>query len=380
MEKQYCAAPWRGLHINFRGDVKTCCAGDPNLLGDLNHHTMADILHGEKMREIRISIKNGKLHPEYCHNCIQAERYGRSERNWHNDVNPDFDASLADLDDHRPSIIDVRWNITCNLSCNYCGPYCSSKWAALMGEKYVNGARPYYNSVCDYINFNRSHVREVALVGGEPLLLPENETLLEVIPDDAIVTLITNMNVDFDSNTIVAKLKGKNRVGWSMSFDNVSDRFEYVRSGGAWSLTDRNVRTVVGFMKDLGHWGGIHAVYNLYSATHLCELRRYANEVGVNILWQTLYQPDYLDPMLLGTKVRDLCLEKIHQYQREFDLTDSEKDFFENVVNRWKENRLVSDQQISRLRQHIQDIETKYHRRDLGRFSKLWPELAFLSE
>jgi radical SAM protein with 4Fe4S-binding SPASM domain len=143
MENRYCAAPWRGLHINFRGDVKTCCAGDPNMLGNLDSSSIDEILQSPKLHEIRRTIQSGALHPEYCSNCIKAERYGTSERDWHNNTNLDFDVATAAIDDHRPSIIDVRWNITCNLACNYCGPYCSSKWAALMKFEYRSGARPY---------------------------------------------------------------------------------------------------------------------------------------------------------------------------------------------------------------------------------------------
>ncbi len=52
----YCAAPWRGLHINPRGDVKTCCAGDPNMLGNLNTNNIIEILNGDLLQEIRGSI------------------------------------------------------------------------------------------------------------------------------------------------------------------------------------------------------------------------------------------------------------------------------------------------------------------------------------
>ena len=47
MSNFYCAAPWRGLHINPRGDVKTCCAGNPNMLGNLNTQTIEQILNGD---------------------------------------------------------------------------------------------------------------------------------------------------------------------------------------------------------------------------------------------------------------------------------------------------------------------------------------------
>lgn len=96
MSNFFCAAPWRGLHINPRGDVKTCCAGDPNMLCNLNDHNIEEILHSPVMQEIRSSIQQGRPHP-YCYNCVQAERYGRSERDWHNNVNPDFDIKTASL-------------------------------------------------------------------------------------------------------------------------------------------------------------------------------------------------------------------------------------------------------------------------------------------
>ena len=46
----YCAAPWRGLHINVRGDVKTCCAGNPNMLGNLDSQGIEEILNGTKLK------------------------------------------------------------------------------------------------------------------------------------------------------------------------------------------------------------------------------------------------------------------------------------------------------------------------------------------
>ena len=138
-----------------------------------------------------------------------------------------------------------------------------SKWAALKQVPFKSGTRPYYEQVCDFIEQHHEHIHEVALVGGEPLLLPENERLLDVIPETAIVTLITNMNVDLEKNKIFKKLAQRNKVGWSMSFDNVGERFEYVRHGGSWQTLQNNLAVVKDLMKNNGHWGGIHAVYKI---------------------------------------------------------------------------------------------------------------------
>ena len=373
MTNFFCAAPWRGLHINPRGDVKTCCAGDPNMLGNLNDKNIEEVLHGPVMQEIRQSIRSGKPH-EYCYNCVQAERYGRSERDWHNNVSPEFDCTTASDFDHKPTLIDVRWNVTCNLSCNYCAPACSSKWAALKQVPFKSGARPYYDQVCDYLEQHTDSIREVALVGGEPLLLPENERLLDVIPQDAVVTLITNAAVNLNNNKIFQKLAQRSRVGWSLSFDNIEQKFEYVRYGGQWTQLLSNLELIQDLMRTQGHWGGIHAVYNVYNITNIVEFTQFARSRGLSIQWQSLYQPECLDPARLGDRVLELARKEIDTLLSLNICLDSERIFFENVL----QSLNPRDNKQEEFKQHIVDIETQYHRDKLGNFRKLWPELEFL--
>jgi MoaA/NifB/PqqE/SkfB family radical SAM enzyme len=373
MSNFYCAAPWRGLHINPRGDVKTCCAGDPNMLGNLNEQSIQSILHGPVMQQIRQTLRQGRPHEQYCHNCVQAERYGRSERDWHNQLNPEFNSNTVGDLDHVPVLIDVRWNITCNLSCNYCGDKCSSKWADLKKIPFRSGARPYYEQVCEYLNAHQSHIKQVALIGGEPLLLKENERLLDVIPDDCLVTLITNLSVDLDNNKIFTKLSQRKNVGWSVSFDNIGSRFEYVRHGGSWNLLQKNIKKIQSCQE---HKIGIHAVYNLYNATRLYELVDWAKSNNITIQWQSLYQPDYLDPLRLGQKIKTLALLELQRVLDRKDLTTSERDFLlRAVANYDKPHEIIS---IQVLADHVQEIETKYHQDQQGKFNELWPEISTL--
>jgi len=376
----YCAAPWRGLHINPRGDVKTCCAGNPNMLGNLNTNTITEILNNDVMQQVRASIAQGIPH-SYCSNCVQAERFGADgERQWHNNVNPNFDYATAGDRYHYPVIVDVRWNTTCNLSCNYCDPSASSKWAALKQVPFKSGTRPYYEQVCDFLEQHHEHIHEVALVGGEPLLLPENERLLEVIPESAIVTLITNMNVDLQKNKIFHKLTQRRQVGWSMSFDNVGDRFEYVRHGGSWAMLQDNLATVKQLMKNNGHWGGIHAVYNIYNATRLCELKQFARDTDTTILWQNLFQPRCLDPFLHGSTVAHLAAAEIEQLYQQNLVAESERTFFDRALAKYKSNATMSDHVTVSFEfsQHIKKNEHQFHPDKQGKFVELWPELAYL--
>ena len=378
MSNFYCAAPWRGLHINPRGDVKTCCAGNPNMLGNLNQHGIIAILNSSQMKHIRSSLSQGQAH-EYCSNCVNAERFGgRSERAWHNDVNADFDYATAGDQYHYPVIVDVRWNTTCNLSCNYCGEACSSKWAGIKGIAVKSGTRSYYDSVCDFLEQHHDCIHEVALVGGEPLMLPENDRLLDVIPQDAIVTLITNLSVDLDNNKIFQKLSKRNRVGWSMSFDNTGAQLEYVRHGARWDQIKENVFKIKQLMHTQGHWGGIHAVYNIYNATHICELRQFAEQAGVSVLWQSLFQPEYLDPTLHGPELAVQATQEIERFYALGIATAAEQQFFDQALATYQQVKSVNPEISNQFQQHIHDIEHVYHTDQSGGFVKLWPELAHL--
>lgn len=380
MSNFYCAAPWRGLHINPQGNIKTCCAGNPHMLGNLNDLDISQALNSSKAQEIRASISQGIPH-EYCSNCVKAERFGaESERHWHNRLNPDIDCATAGSQYQYPVLVDVRWNTTCNLSCNYCDPSNSSKWAAIKKISFKSQTRPYYEQVCDFLEQHQDHIQEVALVGGEPLLLPENERLLDVIPKDCIVTLITNMNQDLQNNKIFNKLAQRKKVGWSMSFDNVGAQFEYVRHGADWNLLLNNLNTVRELFVSQGHWGGIHAVYNLYNATRLVEFKQFAQQQDLSITWMNLFGPEPLDPFLHGTQVADLAAKQIEILKTQNAFSEPEQAFFTQALNKYRSGDTARPYIKTKFWNFTNNLETKYHPETLGQFQKLWPELSWLCQ
>jgi hypothetical protein len=184
------------------------------------------------------------------------------------------------------------------------------------------------------------------------------------------------MSVDLDKNKIFKKLSQRNRVGWRMSFDNIGDRFEYVRHGGEWELLKHNLSMVKELMTNSGHWGGIHAVYNIYNATRITELRKWAEEQGVSVLWQNLFQPDYLDPFLHGPEVAQLAAAEIELFYATGLATPVERSFFDNALNTYRSVKEARPGIEQKFKQHIVEIETQYHVDKAGEFAKLWPELA----
>ena len=371
--KKYCAAPWRGLHLNFDGRVQTCCAADPAVLGKNNKGTIESILQGPALTEVKESIKQGVLHELYCKGCIDREDAGfESERDWHNNISPDFDCKNADVNEHIPSLIDVRWNNTCNLACTYCSEDFSTKWASIKGLPQNMTINTQYQKVIDYIKKHKSHTKEVAMVGGEPLIMKENNLLLDILPEDVLVTVISNMTTDFDKFPVPNKLLGRKRVGWSMSFDNIGKRFEYVRWGSTWEQLNKNVTTVANKINNSQQHGGIHSVYNIYNCTRLCELKQYALDKGITILWQYVWG-DYLDPTLHNAKVRGLAIEEIQKFRSTFTPDGSDKIFLDNTEEQLQKG---TTNQSKEFLEFTDDIENKFHPDQKGQFAKLWPEIA----
>jgi organic radical activating enzyme len=373
MSNFYCAAPWRGLHIDPAGFAKTCCAGKA-ILGNLNTNTITEIINGPVLKEIRTSIKQGIPH-EYCNDCVKAERFGSSERNWHNTISPKFDPATADINEHLPALIDVRWNTTCNLSCNYCDQNASSKWANLLKKPTASTTRKYYTEVCEYIEQHKEHIRQVALVGGEPLLLPENERLLEVLPDNQQIILITNLSIDLENNKIFKKLLTKSLVSWHVSFENLGPQFEYVRHGAQWDTLEKNLQTLYA-LRDTGHRASIHAVYSLYNATCLVELVEWAKRQQLDINFQGLYRPECLDPLFHNEGIRKLAMDQLDQVLARPDLTHRERTFL--TQTRTTYNSPQTRNLTKEFLEHTTKLETEYHPDQQGQFAKLWPEIYTL--
>lgn len=376
----HCAAPWRGLHITPGGIVKTCCAGDPSMGGNLNQNTIQEILNSDIMRDIRTSISQGRAHP-YCSVCVAGEPFGADgERQWHNKSNAGFDYATAGDQYHYPVIMDVRWNNTCNLSCNYCDERHSSKWSALKGIPFKSGTRPYYEQVTDFLEQHREHITQVALVGGEPLLLAENQRLLEVIPESAMVTVITNLSIDLSKNRIFQLLAKRSKVGWSISFENVGERFEYVRYGSQWSLLQQNLNSIKSLLAQ-GHFGGVHAVYNIYSATRIREFKDFTNDQGLQVVWQKLMQPNSLDPFQHGPAVTEPAVREIQAFYSSYQVTPAEKTFFDTAMANYRTPPDNGSSMARKLvKRHIEPIENQYHADRKGDFRRLWPEYEGIFE
>jgi len=256
----YCTAPWNGLTVREDGNVKTCCIGQ-TLLGNLKQQPLADILKNKKIGEIKQSLLDGRVHPN-CAGCEHAEQQGFSS------IRQYYLKHYPEVNVDNLSMLDIRWNNTCNLSCVYCNPQFSSKWAKIAGVDNTSVKRDYNDELLEFILDRADTVGEILLVGGEPLLMKPNHVLFKQLPENTRISMITNLTVDLDSAPFVNDLLNRPAecILWNISLEHTHEYFEYIRNGGKWSQIEKNLR----FLNQ--HWPhsiSFEMVYNVFSALQL---------------------------------------------------------------------------------------------------------------
>tara|TARA_R110000851_G_scaffold19321_1_gene59655 strand:+ start:579 stop:1781 length:1203 start_codon:yes stop_codon:yes gene_type:complete len=393
MTKNYCAAPWRGLHIQVDGGISTCCAGEFKL-GNINTDTIDFALSNEKLKEVRRSIKSGVLHKEYCKSCINAsENKVKSERDWHNSLNEDFDINTTGLDYQFPVIFDARWNNTCNSACAYCSPHFSSKWASLLSKRDSKPVKDNVEKIKLFFSNNANKLKTVAMVGGEPLLIKENADLLNLIPADVTIDVISNFSVDVTKSKVFEKLLARRKVLWHISMENIGERYEYVREQSNWQRVLDNLKILGNEVRNPpeknDHEIQFFSLYHLFNSTRLCEFKEFASEAlsffphkfgkghpskNIEIVWQNFQSPDAICLDYYGKDVLDECIVELEKYLRT-DVLENEGIFFREKISRFKTvSTNTSIDTITKLKVFIDRHETIF--KNHGKFKELWPEFA----
>jgi len=395
MTKNYCAAPWRGLHIQVDGGISTCCAGAFKL-GNINTDTIDSAVANEKLKEVRKTIKSGTLHKEYCRYCINAsENKVKSERDWHNSLNEDFDLDTAGLDYQFPVIFDARWNNTCNSACTYCSSRFSSKWASLLSEQNNKPVKDNIEKIKLFFSNNANKLKTVAMVGGEPLLIKENADLLDLIPTYVTVDVISNFSIDVTRSKVFEKLLARRKVLWHVSMENVGERYEYVRQESNWQRVLDNLKILGNEIRNPpeknDHEIQFFSLYHLFNSTRLCEFKDFASEAlsffphkfdkthpskNIEIVWQNFQEPAAICLDHYGKDVLDACIIELEKYLST-DVLENEIKFFAEKISRYKAiNTDTSVDTMTKLKGFIDRHETIFNSN--GKFKKLWPEFAYM--
>jgi organic radical activating enzyme len=370
----FCYAPWTNIHINTAGEYKTCCAGT-NIVGDLRTVPIQNLLSDQKLIKIKRSIVDNNDHPN-CQICYRQEQHSSvSERAWYVDIANNQPINIDNINDVKLQNLDIRWSNTCNLSCVYCDHEASSQWASL--KRLPVERLNYDNTLPDIVKFiesNKATLKNLALLGGEPLLQKENDYLLDAIDENVNINVITNLSVPLKNNRIFQKLVSKKNVMWDISFETVEDQFEYVRHGSSWSLMLENLKLLTQAIKnEPGQRIGITSQYSVYNAMSLSRLHEYFADNDLPMMrWNELHYPNVLSVSSLPQQFIDRAI---------IELENSIQYHYSPVQERFLQEMAVSLKNIKSTKINCDNLyawhqtqEQTYWPNFKYKFAELWPE------
>jgi radical SAM protein with 4Fe4S-binding SPASM domain len=273
MTKVYCTAPWNGITIREDGTVKTCCNGLASL-GNLNTSSINDIEKSTVLAEIKNALITNTPHKN-CQSCRQADLISG-----YSSLRDHYNTSYPTINENGLCFVDLRWNNTCNLHCLYCSPDFSSTWAEKLNVVSERPVKSYQDELLEWLLTKIDSIKEIMLVGGEPMLMKQNYVLFSKLPKNTRISIITNLSYDITKLPCLPDLLNRpvENIIWNISLENIGKKFEYIRSGAEWDIVEKNLIFLI------KHWPetvGIAAVYCLFSAFDLPTTVQRLNSLGI---------------------------------------------------------------------------------------------------
>ena len=249
-DEDFCPAPWTSLYIEPDGRIDNCCISR-NFIGNMNNVTdVNEIIVGGKNKNIQQLFLQNEL-PVGCAMCKPS--LGVTHQKNFLNLYPKPNNELYQEGKFELKYLDARWSNTCNLACVYCGPELSSTWAKELEiekidptdttKKTYKIASDKSNLLIDYVLDNVHTLTSVYLAGGEPLLMKENQLLIQAIKEKnprCHILVNTNLTQIKNSKIVSDLLSLENKVNWLISIDDTQERFEYLRYPAKWSEFEEN--------------------------------------------------------------------------------------------------------------------------------------------
>lgn len=251
IKQPVCLVPFQSLYIDTDFEVKPCCIARAKTIGALPAQGLREIWDANDLMKFRTDlIDQRKL--QDCASCWVKEENGiRSRRQLFREGHP-----ISDLDvkPEQPLeklvFIDLSLGRQCNLSCLFCGPHFSTTWSKLaqklpskpIFERYkekhsvrdLQDVRMLISELCQL-----PALKILELKGGEPLLHPLHQELLERLIDEkksASITLQYSTNLTHLPKTVLALWQKFKRVVISVSIEGTDLTQRYIRGEEARSL------------------------------------------------------------------------------------------------------------------------------------------------
>lgn len=356
--KYRCLLPFQHLAIRPNNQVYPCCQfRHEHTPADLNlDHP--DVFNHPFMQELRQTMIDDKPH-QGCSMCYEQEQ----NSNGTHSMRLDFVRDLGSEIPEKPVLthVDLALSNVCNNRCRMCNPELSTNWYADAKKLGSDFFPPVKHSGVktskDLLESqDPSKLRYLKLIGGEPLM--EHEQFVDILKkcDLPNLDILLTTNTTIIPNSELHELLQQCRKVWvNLSVDAYGELNSFLRKGSKW---ENVVKVIDWFAKTKPYQSKIHAVISIYNINNFYLLEEYVRQnytsKELNIEWQMVDGPDWMQPANLPEPVKQLLLQKLKYKTNantfsmiEYELSKSGN--FNEFLNK--------DRKINELRnEHWQDL------------------------
>jgi organic radical activating enzyme len=371
---------WSTIFLSI-GKTSSCHRVDHDILTldtfDTFHNTPRKL-------DTRELMQKGKWPEQGCEYCRKIEDSGgTSDRQFQleamqYDIPPELMRNPT-ANKVTPTILEVYFNNTCNMSCLYCGPHFSSVWEAentkhglfrhntvgLLPSDHVSFNTNYdkmLEKFWEWMKNNAKHLGHFHVLGGEPFHQKELEQCIDFFEDygcpNLTFVIVSNLKVDHNKFKIMIdrllKLKSEKKlkaVQISGSLDTWGPEAEYIR----WGLNLNEFETNMRYLLDKDITICINAAINALSIKSMPQYIRKIgewNKIRLNhwnndpyrkivqsfmtINYPLYLKPDIFDETLFTEDFKEI-LALMHPFENDSDYV---KQSYEHLIGIEKQIRL----------------------------------------
>lgn len=348
--RNFCVVPWVQLATKPIGSCRICClmsnSKDPRqgILTDdngkpynLSTADISEVQNAALAREVRLSMLNDERHP-LCETCYLKEDMGASSRRTvSNKMYKDeftIDEAREATDENGYTTIhqsywDLRFGNLCNVKCIMCHPASSNQWysdyVAINGtNKFGDGGlkvalsqdgnRWKDNGEYDWwdrkdvwakLEAEIPYLKQVYLVGGEPMLIEPHYDLLQKIIDSGRadeVTLEYDTNLTNIHQRAIDLWSSFKKVKLRVSVDDFGEQFNYVRFPSKWSKVSENIEKM-SLLNNIEL--SFTVTWQITTAYTTPNLLKYLDKFDCDTSIRILSTPRYYDVAILPREAKD---------------------------------------------------------------------------
>ena len=199
---------------------------------------------------------------------------------------------------------------------------------------------------------------------------------MKVLPPHIRIEVITNLNVELDSNPVYQQLLKKDWVSWNVSMENIGQRFEFVRRGANWDLQVANLHQIEKELEGTKGGVNIHALYHVYSALNLVEMFKFVeqfNDINLDWVQQELTTPSVLNIFNYPTEYKQLAIKEIDLCSELFPHNHVSIGALQAIKNKLINSTTNVPEIVQKCIRFHQNRESRYFNNRFD-FLELWPQ------